>query len=386
MLGYLVLSTLAAFAGPDFDRGNALLNAGDPVGAETAFRAALDDDPADPDAQAQLALALYEQRRYDEALALLNTLLDAHPQHLAGRWYLGVVHFGNGDDGQAAEAFREFRGRIDAQSPQWLAVHWFLAKCDYHLLRTKGISQAETDELVSSIDIYVKGDPQADDAESLRAIAALVRQSRPPRSVARWQASDTADVPPSPGALVLNVREPQPRRTKAPRRYKWVTSENEQSRFLLPKGWHFKREQAGLTQALFLTIERIGPPTMRYETGVSINIIANASVRTGSESASAFITLFAANAQKAEGGALFQIRDPSRTIYELSGAIQRSPEHPDLSKHYLLLADDEADIAVLAFFETPSSAYETNWPIAKPILSTAYFHVWDDKPTHDSGR
>ena len=76
-----------------------------------------------------------------------------------------------------------------------------------------------------------------------------------------------------------------------------------------------------------------------------------------------------------EGATIMQVPDPDRSIYVLRDVIQRDPGQPDLRKHYVLVADSRRDLVYLAYFETPVTDWDKNWPLAEKILDLRWFGV-----------
>ncbi len=71
--------------------GLALWHGGDLVGAERAFRAAIDAEPDFAPAFGNLGMVVWDQRRLDEGLALLTRAVELDPRHLNARLNLGNV-------------------------------------------------------------------------------------------------------------------------------------------------------------------------------------------------------------------------------------------------------------------------------------------------------
>jgi tetratricopeptide (TPR) repeat protein len=89
-----------------FNRGVIAGARGDDGEAERAYRAALDADPVQPDAAANLARILVNTGRADEAPPALEKALAAWPRHAAGWTNLVVAYAASGDRARAQEAAR----------------------------------------------------------------------------------------------------------------------------------------------------------------------------------------------------------------------------------------------------------------------------------------
>jgi hypothetical protein len=375
---YVLLMALALAAEGDLDRGNALLSAGDVAGAEAAFRAALSDAPADPYARAQLALALAEGGKLDEAVLELMANLAAHPGHLASTWYLGISLHKLGAHEGAAAAFLFFAGRIDASSPQWAGVHWFLVDCYSQMLSTVGISQAQGDQLIASAGYYVAASGKSAESSRVAALATYVAENRPPPNVKRWVVATTperaASTTEGRRTIRMDSGAPFTRKEEAPEGYSWLDCDGADCRFLLPKGWFTKQVAQGSTLGVFITREEIAPPTMRFDVGVSVNRIASMSKTTG-ETPNGFAVTFLTEVASREGASITRIVQDGATVYVARDAVQRVAGQPNLRKRYLLVADDDDDVLYIAFVEAPEAEWDAAWKVASPVLSPEYFHV-----------
>ena len=87
--------------------GLALWHGGDLVGAERAFRAAIDAAPDFAPAFGNLGMVVWDQRRLDEGLALLTRAVELDPRHLNARLNLGNVLAMAGRREESVAHFRE---------------------------------------------------------------------------------------------------------------------------------------------------------------------------------------------------------------------------------------------------------------------------------------
>jgi len=78
----------------------------DPVAAEEHWRLVLQRVPQSTSAQANLALVLVRQAQFEEAIALLEEVLEIRPDHPEVLNTLGVALFRRGRTGEAVEALR----------------------------------------------------------------------------------------------------------------------------------------------------------------------------------------------------------------------------------------------------------------------------------------
>jgi tetratricopeptide (TPR) repeat protein len=98
-----------------------LLQRADPHRAEAYMRAALAADPACHEARANLGLALHDQGRWEEALALYESAVRQYPGIVEYRWNRGLAHllngrFAEGWEGYALRFERE-GGRLQRSFP-----------------------------------------------------------------------------------------------------------------------------------------------------------------------------------------------------------------------------------------------------------------------------
>ncbi len=94
-------------AGALNDLGNLLMEAGDLEGAESAYRRALEVDPARAEPQFNLALLLLASDRPRQARQQLRELLRAHPKHAWGHYQLGTLRLARGERSRALRSYRE---------------------------------------------------------------------------------------------------------------------------------------------------------------------------------------------------------------------------------------------------------------------------------------
>src|SRR5262249_23299975 len=103
-----------------------LARLGDAVSAERLFRQAAGKAPERLEPAIDIGLALYEQGRYDEAVAQYERMLAADPQGVEARWHRGLVRLSLGDfvrgwDDCEARKLRgpEWPWRTPPPLPEW---------------------------------------------------------------------------------------------------------------------------------------------------------------------------------------------------------------------------------------------------------------------------
>ncbi|MEM6928264.1 MAG: tetratricopeptide repeat protein [Myxococcota bacterium] len=369
----LVLSAAAA-SPADLERANTLLAAGDVAGAEVVLRELLAATPDDPALAAQLGYALLEQRKLDEAGAVLTATLEAHPDHGPSRWYLGMIRVMQRDDRSTVDVLQPLVATLDPAHPQWIGLHRFLANAYAVLLRREpGLDHDETDRLVASCRILAEALPDTSEGAQMAVLGALVEQRRPARSVARWTIVTESPDTVQDNAVVVHAADPierkNGRRGKRLKGYDWVDCADDLGcRFLAPEGWFVRQESDATTLGVFVTLQEIAPPTMRFETGVTINRIADATARTG-HPPSQYALGYLKQIARAEGARLERASIDGFEVLLARDAITADGQ---LRKHYLLAANDASDVLFITFFEAPANQWEQHFGVAAPILDPAW--------------
>jgi tetratricopeptide (TPR) repeat protein len=106
----LYSSTLRVFPNADLIRANlgaAQWNKGDQVAAEKQWREALRLSPDNVVAMGDLALAMNDQKRYDEAIRLLKRAIELRPRYAAAHMSLGDTYEKIGEDALAEQELRK---------------------------------------------------------------------------------------------------------------------------------------------------------------------------------------------------------------------------------------------------------------------------------------
>ena len=111
--------------------GMARDRAGDQAAAEPAFRAALQNDPSDFDANLYLGAILYKRRAVDEAKPYLDKALQLKPDSTMARYELAMWKSTSGHYAEAAKDLEQ----IVKEDPSWLQPHVELATVYYRLHR-----------------------------------------------------------------------------------------------------------------------------------------------------------------------------------------------------------------------------------------------------------
>lgn len=168
------------------EKGNAFLSDGKPAKAEKIFREAVKSDPANTIYQCQLGLTLIEQKKYAEAEALLEKIIQKDSNNIAAIWYSGIGHFKNGQDRKAIVRFEKSLTLFDKKKGQYYGANWYIGKCYSILLATEGLTYQETDRMFECYEEYLRLQPNADDAAKIREYVDRKKKRRPPANVLKW--------------------------------------------------------------------------------------------------------------------------------------------------------------------------------------------------------
>ena len=102
------------------DEGDELISKNKFSDAENTFRKGLKESPENPILKSQLALALINQDKNDEAGRILDEILVRQPEFTAALWYGGINNFSKSkpDYRKAIFYFEKAYHLIDPDSPQ----------------------------------------------------------------------------------------------------------------------------------------------------------------------------------------------------------------------------------------------------------------------------
>ncbi|UWX62635.1 tetratricopeptide repeat protein [Chryseobacterium oranimense] len=161
--------------------------------AENLFRKALKEKPDNLDFRSQLALALIEQNKNNEAERNIIEVLKKDSLFSAALWYGGLNNFKKDkpDFRKAISYFERFYKLIDANSKQYFAANFYIGKSYQNLLYTEGLSY---DEVSRTLETYKKYVDMETDTEAINRISNFIKKiedNRPGKNVKKWMIATT---------------------------------------------------------------------------------------------------------------------------------------------------------------------------------------------------
>jgi tetratricopeptide (TPR) repeat protein len=147
--------------------GQLLQKANDTKGAIEAFRLAVKHDASSATAHFNLGSSLFTEKNYPEAEKHLAISLSINPASYRGHYYMGLTQVRLGRNDVAEQAFKK---AVEVGGSQAGMAHYMLAGIYWSAKRHK--------EAASELDLYLKLEPQAKDAEKVRALSAELRNKQ----------------------------------------------------------------------------------------------------------------------------------------------------------------------------------------------------------------
>ncbi|QEC75503.1 hypothetical protein FSB76_05920 [Mucilaginibacter ginsenosidivorax] len=183
----LITAAMSCLAQEDYlEKGNTFLDKGQLSKAERAFRDGIKADPTNLIYQCQLGLTLIQQKKFAASEIVLQQVLKNDSNNVAARWYSGIGYFENTQDRKSVNEFLKALPLIDKQSGQYYSANWYIGKCYANLLKTEGLTYAETDQMFASYQEYLRLQPDAEDAATIKAYIEHKKARRPPANVKIW--------------------------------------------------------------------------------------------------------------------------------------------------------------------------------------------------------
>ena len=182
-----VLSISNTYSQSDYlEKGNSYLNNMEFEKAEQIFREAIQSDSGNLIYQSQLALTLIQSKKFAEGQKLLDEILKVDPKNVGAIWYSGIGFYNSKSYLEGNRRFEEALLLLDFSSPQYYSAHWFIAAGYSNLLKTEGLTFAQTDRMFECFEEYLRLQPNAPDAEEIKDYVEYKKKRRPPSNVKVW--------------------------------------------------------------------------------------------------------------------------------------------------------------------------------------------------------
>jgi tetratricopeptide (TPR) repeat protein len=170
------------------DEGDELISKNKFADAENTFRKGLKENPQNPILKSQLALTLINQDKNDQAGKIIEEILAQQPEFTAALWYGGINYFSKKvpDFRKAISYFEKAYPLIDANSPQYFAVNYYIGRSYRKLLYREGLTYNEVDRMLETYRKYIELQPNADDLIDAKSFVKKVEEKRPGKNVGKW--------------------------------------------------------------------------------------------------------------------------------------------------------------------------------------------------------
>lgn len=170
------------------DEGDELISKNKFADAENTFRKGLKENPQNPILKSQLALTLINQDKNDEAGKIIEEILAQQPEFTAALWYGGINYYSKKvpDFRKAISYFEKAYPLIDANSPQYFAVNYYIGRSYRKLLYREGLTYNEVDRMLETYRKYIELQPNADDLIDAKSFVKKVEEKRPGKNVGKW--------------------------------------------------------------------------------------------------------------------------------------------------------------------------------------------------------
>jgi len=143
-----------------------------------------------------------------------------------------------------------------------------------------------------------------------------------------------------------------------PAGFHWEHVAEVKAAFLVPNGWHFKREKNANTLAYFATREDI-EKTGHFDVGLTVNVMPHLESRDASAYAQEFIAGFP------KGKTLLKSWDASTPPFVGKGCLVRD-EHSTM--HTLMVANPKTNTLYFFMFEAPNKEWEMAWKSGEQMV------------------
>jgi tetratricopeptide (TPR) repeat protein len=190
----LVAFLALKFTNPSFSQvnyleiGNQYLNDEKYSEAEKTFIAAIGSDSNNLVYQCQLALSLIEQDKHKEAQKVIDHVLLKDSNNVGALWYGGMNNFQDkkGDLRIAVFYFEKAMPHLNEKQGQYYSANWFIGRSYQILLQSDGLTYNEVSRMLECYSIYLRLQPNADDASKIAAFVKHIKEIRPSDNVKKW--------------------------------------------------------------------------------------------------------------------------------------------------------------------------------------------------------
>jgi len=170
------------------NRGNEYLTEKNYKAAEQIFRDGMKSDSSNLIYPCQLALALMRQDLHAEAQNVLNRVLSKDSVNIGALWYAGTNTFldSNADLRLAVFYFEKVIPLLNKNQGQYYSAHWFIGRAYQILLQRDGLNYNEVSRMLQCYETYTNLQPDADDAQEIKAFVMHIKKVRPSENVLKW--------------------------------------------------------------------------------------------------------------------------------------------------------------------------------------------------------
>jgi tetratricopeptide (TPR) repeat protein len=190
----LLLFWTLIFTSPSFcqvnylEKGNQFLSDDKYSQAEITFREAMASDSNNLVYQCQLALALMEQDKHRDAQKVIDHVLLKDSNNVGALWYGGINNFKDekGDLRIAIFYFEKAMTHLNPKQGQYYSTNWFIGRSYQILLQSDGLSYNEVSRMLECYSVYLRLQPDANDASQISAFVNHIKEVRPSDNVKKW--------------------------------------------------------------------------------------------------------------------------------------------------------------------------------------------------------
>lgn len=153
-----------------------------------------------------------------------------------------------------------------------------------------------------------------------------------------------------------------------PEGFRWQHLEPVKANFLLPEGWFYRQEVNQGTLAYFITETEIVEGAL-FDTGLSINVIPQASQRTGGIAAPDYARAYIAQCSKTYAGSIaWQFEQDMFRGYGCEFSTEPQPG-ARITMHTLAIGNVDTDTLYILWFESPAEEWAVAWQTGERLMS-----------------